>query len=103
MEKFNDIVNIVPQRTTLQRGYGIMTVSERRQLLNGFIVDQDQKDFNKEIKNVKHDRILYEYPQESVDSIIKPARSNGPSSDIIYLDIIIIPNGESIFEKLRRI
>jgi hypothetical protein len=33
---------------------------------------QDQKDFNKEIKNIRHDLTFNEYPQESVDSIMKP-------------------------------
>jgi hypothetical protein len=37
-------------------------------------------------------RILHnEYPQEFVDSIMKPGRSNHPSSDTIYQSMVIIP------------
>jgi hypothetical protein len=36
------------------------------------VIRQDQKDFNKEIKNIREDVMLNEYPQESVDSIMKP-------------------------------
>jgi hypothetical protein len=63
---------------------------------------EDQKDFNKEIKNITHDLILNKYPQEFVDSIMKPARSNCPSSDTIYHSmVIIIPYVKGISEKFR--
>jgi hypothetical protein len=45
----------------------------------------------------------YEYPQEFVDPIMKPARSNSPSSDTIYHGTLIIPNVRGISEKFRRI
>jgi hypothetical protein len=64
---------------------------------------QDQKDFNIEIKNIRHDLMLNEYPQEFVDSIMKPSRSNRPSSDIIHQGTVIIPYVKSISEKFRRI
>jgi hypothetical protein len=35
------------------------------------VICHDQKDFNNEIKNIRHDRMLNEYPQEFGDSIIK--------------------------------
>jgi hypothetical protein len=47
----------------------------------------DQKDFKKEIKNIRHGLMLTEYPQELAESIMKPSRSNRPSSDTmrVYL------------------
>jgi hypothetical protein len=47
------------------------------------VICQDEKDFNKEVKNIRHDLILNECPQEFVDSKMKPARSNHLSSDNI--------------------
>jgi hypothetical protein len=52
---------------------------------------QDQKDFNKEIKNRRHDLMLNEYPQEFTDFIMKPLRSNCPSSGTIYQGTVIVP------------
>jgi hypothetical protein len=43
------------------------------------VICQDQKDFNREIKDIRHVLILNEYPQEFVDSIMKPGKSNRPS------------------------
>jgi hypothetical protein len=37
---------------------------------------QDHKDFNKEIKNIRHDLMFNVYPQEFSDSMMKPSRSN---------------------------
>jgi hypothetical protein len=54
------------------------------------VICQDWKDFNREIKNIRLDLILDEYPQEFVDSIMKPVRSNHPS-DTIYHGMVIIP------------
>jgi hypothetical protein len=55
------------------------------------VICQDQEDFNKEIKNIRHDLIPNEQPQESVDSIMKPSRSNRPSSDKTCQGTVIIP------------
>jgi hypothetical protein len=65
------------------------------------VICQDQKDFNKEIKNIRHDLILNEYPQEFVDSIMKPVRSNRPSSDKIYHGTVIILYVTGISEIFR--
>jgi hypothetical protein len=77
-------------------------MSERRLLLDGFLTDQDQKDFNNEIKNIRCERILYEGPQELGDSIMKPAKSNGPSSDTTYLDTVlrVFPWNSNAFKSL---
>jgi hypothetical protein len=45
--------------------------------------------------------MLNEYPQEFGDSIIKPTRSNCPSSDTIYQCIVIIPFIKGTSEKFR--
>jgi hypothetical protein len=67
------------------------------------VICQDKKNFNNEIKNVRHDLMLKEYPQEFVDSVMKPPRSNHPSSDTIYQGTVIIPYVKGISEKLRRV
>jgi hypothetical protein len=64
---------------------------------------QDQKDFNKEIKNTRHDMMVNEYPQEFADSIMKPSSSNRPSSDTIFQGTIIVPHVKGISEKFRHI
>jgi hypothetical protein len=64
------------------------------------IICQDQKDFSKEIKNTRHDLMLNECPQESVDSIFKPSRSNSPS-DIVHQGMIIILCVKGISKKFR--
>jgi hypothetical protein len=61
---------------------------------------QKQKDFNKKIKNIKHDLMLNEYPQVLADCIMKPLRSNCPS-DTIYQGTIITPYGMGVSEKFR--
>jgi hypothetical protein len=43
---------------------------------------QDQKDFINKIKNIRLDLMLNEYRKEFIDSVMKPSRSNHPSSDI---------------------
>jgi hypothetical protein len=53
------------------------------------VTSQDQKDVNKEIKNIRRDLIFNEYPQEFVDLIAKSSRRNRPSSDIIYKGMVI--------------
>jgi hypothetical protein len=65
------------------------------------VICQDQKDFNKEINNVRHDLILNEYPQEFVGYIMKESRSKRPS-DAVYQGTVIIPYVEDISEKFRR-
>jgi hypothetical protein len=65
------------------------------------VICQDQKDFNKGIKYIRHDLILNEYPQEFVDSIMKPMRSNHPSSDKIYHGMVIILYVMGISEVFR--
>jgi hypothetical protein len=68
------------------------------------VICQDQKDSNREIKDLIHDLILDEYPhQVFVDSIMKPGRSNRPSSDTIYHTTVVIPYVRGISEKFRRI
>jgi hypothetical protein len=47
--------------------------------------------------------MLYEYPQEFVDSIMKLSRSNRPSSDTIYQGSVIIPYVKGISKKFRHI
>jgi hypothetical protein len=65
------------------------------------VICQDRKDFNREIKNIIHDLILNEYPQEFIDSITKLERSNRPSSDTIYQSTVIIPYVRGISENFR--
>jgi hypothetical protein len=43
------------------------------------VMCQNLKDFSREVKNVKQDVMLNEYPQHFIDSIVKPRRSNRPS------------------------
>jgi hypothetical protein len=57
------------------------------------------QDFNNEIKNIIRDLMLKEYPQDFVDSIMKPSRSSHPSSDTIYQGIVIIPYVKGISKK----
>jgi hypothetical protein len=75
-----------------------------RSLINrANVICQDQKDFNKEIKNIRRDIILNEYPQGFVDSVKKPLRSNCRSSDTIYRDTVTISHVNGISEKFRSI
>jgi hypothetical protein len=48
------------------------------------VICQDQKDLNNEIKNIRHDLMLKEYPKEFIHSITNPLRRNRPSLDTIY-------------------
>jgi hypothetical protein len=64
---------------------------------------QDQKGFDKEVKKIRHTMMLNEYPQEFVDSLMKPLRSNQLSSDTIYQGKVIIPYDKGICGKFRRI
>jgi hypothetical protein len=68
------------------------------------VICQDHKDFNREIKNIRYDLVLDEYPQEFTDSIIKPSRSNCPSCTI-YQAMVIIPfiKGISEIEALKTV
>jgi hypothetical protein len=65
------------------------------------VICQDQNDFNKEIKDIRYDLMLNECLQEFVDFIMKPSRSNCPSSDTIYQDTVIIPYVRGMSEKFR--
>jgi hypothetical protein len=65
------------------------------------VICQVQKDFSKRVKNIRHDLIHNEYPQEIVDSIIKPSRNNHPSSETIYQGTVIIPYAKGTSEKFR--
>jgi hypothetical protein len=83
-----------------------VTIRVAHSLINRYKVIrvyQDQKDFKNEIKNVRHDLMLNEYPQEFNDSIMKPSRSNRPPSDKIFQGTDIIPYVKGISEKFRRI
>jgi hypothetical protein len=62
---------------------------------------QDQKDFNKEIKIIRNGLILNEYPQEFVYSIVKPLRSNHPSSETIHQGTATIPYIKGISKNFR--
>jgi hypothetical protein len=65
------------------------------------VICQNQKNFNKEIKNIRHNLMLNKYTQESADSIMKPSRRNCPSSDTIHQSMIITPYVKSISVKFR--
>jgi hypothetical protein len=65
------------------------------------VICQDRKEFNNEIRNIIHNLMLNEYPQEFVDSITKPSRSNSPSSDTVYQNTVIIPYVAGISEKFK--
>jgi hypothetical protein len=67
------------------------------------IICQDQRDFNNEIKNIRHDLMLNAYPKEFVDSVMKPLRSNRPSSDTTCQETLIIPYVKGISDKFRYI
>jgi hypothetical protein len=40
------------------------------------VKSQDKKDSDKEIKDIRHDLMLNEYPQEYITSILKPSSSS---------------------------
>jgi hypothetical protein len=61
------------------------------------VIRQDRKDFNSEIKNTRHDLIRNKY------CIMKPSRSNRPSSSTIYHGTVVFPYVIRISEKSRRI
>jgi hypothetical protein len=67
------------------------------------VMCQNQKDFNNEITDIRHDLMLNEFLEEFTDSVMKPSRSNCPSSDTEYLGTVIIPYVKGISEKFRRI
>jgi hypothetical protein len=54
------------------------------------------------VKKMKYDLILNEYPQEFVDSIMKPSRINHPFSYTIYQGTAIIPFIQGISDKAHR-
>lgn len=66
------------------------------------VICEDQDDLSKEIKNIRHDLMPNEYPQEFDDSIIKPSRSNRPS-DKTCQGAVIIPYVKDSSEVFRRI
>jgi hypothetical protein len=55
------------------------------------VICQDQKDLNTEIKIMRCDLIFHKYPEQLVHSLMKPGRSNHPSSGTIYHGMIINP------------
>jgi hypothetical protein len=65
------------------------------------VIYQDQKDFNNEVKNIGHNLMFNEYPQQFADSVMKPSRSNCPSSDTIDQGTVTIPYVMGIFKKFR--
>jgi hypothetical protein len=67
------------------------------------VICQNHNDFNNEIKNIRHDLMLNEYPKELFDSVIKPSERNGPSSDKIHQDTVVILYIKATSEKYRRI
>jgi hypothetical protein len=66
------------------------------------MICQDHKDFNNEIKNIRHALMLNEYLQGFVDSIMKPSGSNRPSSDTIYQCTASISCVKRISDTFRR-
>jgi hypothetical protein len=67
------------------------------------VLCQNHKSFNNEIKHIRHDLMLKECPQEFVDSVMKPWRSNRPSSDTVDQGTVIIPHVKCTSEQFRRI
>jgi hypothetical protein len=63
------------------------------------VICQEQKEFNNEIENVRHDLMLSEYPQEFVDSIMKPSRSNRPSPNTVHQGTVIFPHVKGMSEN----
>jgi hypothetical protein len=59
---------------------------------------QNVKDVNREIKNVKQDLMLNEYPQHFIDCAVKPRRSNCPSGGT-YHGMVITPYVWGVSEK----
>jgi hypothetical protein len=59
-------------------------------IIRSRVIYQDQKDFNKEIENTRHDLMLDEYPQEFVNCM-KQTRNSCSSSDAALQDAVIIP------------
>jgi hypothetical protein len=51
------------------------------------------------LRNIRHDLMLNEHPQELADSIMKPSRSKHSSSDKIYKGTVIISYIKNISEK----
>jgi hypothetical protein len=66
------------------------------------VICQDQKNFDNEIKNIRHYLMLNGYPKEFVESVMKPSIRNHTSSDTVYQDTVIIPCVKGISEKFRR-
>jgi hypothetical protein len=54
------------------------------------VVCQNQKEFNNEIKNIRHDLMLNGYPKEFIDSVMKPSTRNHPSSETKYRGTVIV-------------
>jgi hypothetical protein len=67
------------------------------------VIHQDQKDFSNKLKNIRHDLMVNEYSQEFADFVMKPLRSNLPSSDTIYQGTVSIPYVKGISKKFRHI
>jgi hypothetical protein len=67
------------------------------------VICQHQKDFNNVIKTIRHDLMLFEFPKEFVDSVMKPSVRNRPTSDTVYQGTVVIPYVKGISEKFRRI
>jgi hypothetical protein len=71
----------------------------KRSVSRAKVICRDQKVFNNEIKNIRHDLMLNEYTEEFVDSVMKPSTRNRPSSDKIYEGTVINPHVKGISEK----
>jgi uncharacterized protein (UPF0335 family) len=67
------------------------------------VICQNQKDFNREVKFIKHDLILNGYPQRLMDSIMKSRKNKNPSTDKVPHSTVVIPYIRGISEKFRRI
>jgi uncharacterized protein (UPF0335 family) len=67
------------------------------------VICQNQKDFNKEVKIIKHDLTLNGYPQRVIDSVMKSRKNNNPSTGKVPQSTGEIPYVRGISEKFRRI
>jgi hypothetical protein len=64
------------------------------------VICHDQKDFDKEIKNIRYDLMLNEYPKEFFNSIKEPSRSNRHSSEATCQGVVIITYVKGSFNCL---
>jgi hypothetical protein len=59
------------------------------------VICQDQKDYNTELRNLRHDLMLNGDAQEFVDSLMRPSRSNRLSSAILPQGMAFLRNSDA--------